>query len=450
MHRSRWLQGRWQSTAWVSQSTSNATSMGSVSVGIRSRWWLGSRHRDTLSRAQQQRPELRPQQLRAFSQSRHPVACCHVVRHAASHLCSTEQRLTCPAVTLLLWQLVLSLAHVTRSSTMASSTRALRGAALSFAHPQRRSAHRAASLTHPTLLSLTHPLQHRLSPAITPTSPSPSPHSHPCVRSFSRLVRASASSASPSSSTSGSVLPSVFSADLALRLLRACWTSPRIPSVELIINLNLDPRKQNQTVRGTCSLPHGTGQRVRIAVFARGDKAKEALDAGADIVGAEDLVQRIVGGDVAFDRAIATPDCMALVGRVARILGPRGLMPNPKMGTVTAQVAQAVAAARQGQVTFKTDKGGVVHVQCGKMSFTHQQLVENLTALTRTIMQSRPAGAKGNFIRDAYLHATHSPAVPLDMRQEPFKAQIAAPNTAARGTPTDAQTAAPMQQAAGA
>ena len=229
------------------------------------------------------------------------------------------------------------------------------------------------------------------------------------------------SSSGASQSATTSVLPSVFPVELALRLLRACWTSPPVPSVELILNLNLDPRKPNQSVRGTCSLPHGTGQRVRIAVFARGDKAKEATDAGADIVGAEDLVQRITAGDLSFDRAIATPDCMALVGRVARILGPRGLMPNPKLGTVTANVAEAVAAARQGQVTFKTEKAGVVHVQCGKLSFTQPQLNENVAALVRRIAESRPPGAKGNFVRSAFLHATHGPSVPLDLRQEPFR-----------------------------
>ena len=334
---------------------------------------------------------------------------------------------------------------------MASSARSLRGAAHAFAPSQRRSVHHAArSFRQPGLLHISHPLRHQRLSTTSTFLGSPSSTSSPlcsdcAVRYFSRLTRSSTSSSA--SSSSSSVLPSVFPAELALRLLRACWTSPRIPSLELVINLNLDPRKQNQSVRGTCSLPHGTGQRVRIAVFARGDKAKEALDAGADIVGAEELVQRIQQGDVAFDRAIATPDCMALVGRVARILGPRGLMPNPKMGTVTAQVAQAVAAARQGQVTFKTDKGGVVHVQCGKMSFTQQQLMENVTALVRTILSSRPAGAKGNFIRDAYLHSTHSPAISLDLKQEPFRAQLTASPARARGLPDTPITAA-LQTAA--
>ena len=261
----------------------------------------------------------------------------------------------------------------------------------------------------------------------TPSSLFPFPLSSACpsssTRSFSRLIRSNNTSG-PSSS---SVLPPTFPCDVALRLLRACWTSPRIPSLELVLNLNLDPRKQSQSLRGTASLPHGTGQRVRIGVFARGDKAKEALDAGADVVGAEDLVQRITQGDIPFDRCIATPDCMALVGRVARILGPRGLMPNPKLGTVTLQVREAVTTARQGQVTFKTDKGGVVHVQCGKLSFTQEQLMENVTALVKSIIASRPAGAKGNLIQTAFLHSTHSPSVPLDLRQEPFRVQIARP-----------------------
>jgi len=237
----------------------------------------------------------------------------------------------------------------------------------------------------------------------------------PPSRFFSRATHAS------SSSQSSSVLPSVFPVSLALRLLRACWTSPPIPSVELILNLNLDPRKPNQSVRGSTTLPHGTGQSIRIAVFAKGDKAKEALDAGADLVGADDLMTQIQSGTIAFDRCIATPDCMAIVGRVARILGPRGLMPNPKLGTVTMNVREAIRTARQGQVTYKTEKAGVVHVLCGRLSFTPEQLEENVAEVVKAVLQARPAGAKGSFVRSAFLHATHGPSVPLDLRAEPFR-----------------------------
>ena len=306
------------------------------------------------------------------------------------------------------------------SFLMTSTTRAMRAASVGRIPLHSRSM--CLTPTPPIFFSLV--VSHRLPRPHSTLTPSVStPYPSTSARSFSRLIRSTTSSG-PSSS---SVLPPTFPCDLALRLLRACWTSTRVPSLELVLNLNLDPRKQAQTLRGTAALPHGTGQRIRIGVFARGDKAKEAVDAGADVVGAEDLVQRITQGDIPFDRCIATPDCMALVGRVARVLGPRGLMPNPKMGTVTLQVREAVRTARQGQVTFKTEKGGVLHVQCGKLSFTHQQLTENVAALVKAVVAARPAGAKGNLIRGAFLHSTHSPSVPLDLRQEPFRVQTVRP-----------------------
>ena len=250
----------------------------------------------------------------------------------------------------------------------------------------------------------------------------PRPPARPCrpSRSFSAVARSASASAS-SSFASASVVPSHLAPPVALRLLSACHSVPHPASVELIVNLNLDPRKPNQSVRGSCLLPHGTGQRVTIAVFARGDKAKEALQAGADIVGAEELVERIQGGDVSFDRCLATPDCMALVGRVARVLGPRGLMPNPKLGSVSADIGRAVQQARQGQVEFKTDKGGTVHVGCGRLSFGPEKLADNVAAVARAIIAAKPSGAKGQYLRSAFLHSTHGPSVPLDIRVEPFK-----------------------------
>ena len=236
------------------------------------------------------------------------------------------------------------------------------------------------------------------------------------------------------------MLPSSLAVAVGLRLLSACHSGPSPASVELIVNLNLDPRKPNQSVRGSCLLPHGTGQRLTIAVFARGEKAKEAAAAGADIVGAEDLVTRIQAGDVAFDRCLATPDCMALAGRVARVLGPRGLMPNPKLGSVTADISRAVQQARQGQVEFKTDKGGTVHVGCGRLSFGPDKLADNVAAVARAIVSNKPSGAKGQYLRSAFLHSTHGPSVPLDIRVEPFKANTS--RAAAVAAPTTASPAA--------
>ena len=278
------------------------------------------------------------------------------------------------------------------------------------------------------------------------TQPLPSPRP---VRSFSAVARSSVSSSTAAASASASVLPSHFSLPLALRLLSSCHSASSPSTVELVVNLNLDPRKPNQSVRGVCVLPNGTGARLTIAVFARGEKAKEALAAGADIVGAEELVARIQAGDVSFDRCLATPDCMALAGRVARVLGPRGLMPSPKLGSVAADIARAVSLARQGQVEFKTDKGGTVHVGCGRLAFGVDKLAENIAAVTRALLAAKPSGAKGQYLRTAFLHSTHGPSVPLDIRVEPFKvnagraAAAAAASTTATAPPTVTAPATP-------
>src|SRR5437773_8938975 len=186
-------------------------------------------------------------------------------------------------------------------------------------------------------------------------------------------------------------------------------------TVEIAMNLNLDPRKPDQNLRGTVMLPHGTGKTVRVAVFARGDRAKEAEDAGADIVGAEDLAEKVQAGQIDFDRAIATPDLMSLVGRLGKILGPRGLMPNPKLGTVTADVAEAVRAAKGGQVEFRAEKAGIVHAGVGKASFTEQALIENVKAFVGAISRAKPSGAKGTYIRKVSLSSTMGPGVRVEL-----------------------------------
>ena len=165
------------------------------------------------------------------------------------------------------------------------------------------------------------------------------------------------------------------------------------------MNLNLDPRKQDQNLRGTVMLPHGTGKSVRVGVFARGDKAKEAEAAGADVVGAEDLAEKVQAGQIDFDRAVATPDMMALVGRLGKILGPRGLMPNPRLGTVTQNVAEAVKAAKGGQVEFRAEKAGIVHAGVGKASFTDAALADNVRAFVGAITRGKPSGVKGTYIK---------------------------------------------------
>jgi large subunit ribosomal protein L1 len=201
----------------------------------------------------------------------------------------------------------------------------------------------------------------------------------------------------------------------AVKLVKARATAKFDETVEIAMNLNVDPRKADQNVRGTVMLPHGTGKTLRVAVFARGDRAKEAEAAGADIVGAEDLAEKVQAGQIEFDRCIATPDMMALVGRLGKVLGPRGLMPNPKLGTVTANVAEAVKAAKGGQVEFRAEKAGIVHAGVGKASFTEEALLENVRAFVGAITRSKPSGVKGTFIRKVSLSSTMGPGVKLEI-----------------------------------
>ena len=186
-------------------------------------------------------------------------------------------------------------------------------------------------------------------------------------------------------------------------------------TIEISMNLNIDTRKADQNLRGTVLLPNGTGKTLRVAVFARGDKAKDAEAAGADIVGAEELAEKIQGGTIEFDRCIATPDMMALVGRLGKILGPRGLMPNPKLGTVTPNVAEAVKAAKGGQVEFRAEKAGIVHAGVGKASFEADKLAENVKAFVAAINRAKPSGAKGTYIKKVSLSSTMGPGIKLEL-----------------------------------
>ncbi len=186
-------------------------------------------------------------------------------------------------------------------------------------------------------------------------------------------------------------------------------------TVEMSLNLGVDPRHADQMVRGLVGLPNGTGKTVRIGVFARGAKAEEALAAGADIVGADDLAEKIQAGEIDFDRCIATPDLMGVVGRLGKILGPRGLMPNPRLGTVTMDVKGAIAAARAGQVEFRAEKAGIIHAGIGKASFPAEKLLENALALADAIVKAKPAGAKGTYLQKAALSSTMGPGIRLDV-----------------------------------
>ena len=206
----------------------------------------------------------------------------------------------------------------------------------------------------------------------------------------------------------------LYGPEEAVRLVKATATAKFDETVEAHIRLGVDPKQADQQVRGTVVLPHGTGKSVRVLVFAKGEKAKEAEAAGADIVGAEDLVEKIQGGWLEFDVAVATPDVMSLVGRLGRILGPRGLMPNPKAGTVTFDLARAVREIKAGKIEFRLDKTGIIHVPIGKARFSETQLLENLAALLEAIVRARPAAAKGQYIRSLTLSATMGPGVRVD------------------------------------
>ena len=201
----------------------------------------------------------------------------------------------------------------------------------------------------------------------------------------------------------------------AVSLVKAAATAKFDETVEIAMVLGVDPRHADQMVRGTVTLPHGTGKTVRVAVFARGDKADEAKAAGADIVGAEDLMETIQGGTIDFDWCIATPDMMGVVGRLGKILGPRNLMPNPRVGTVTPDVATAVKDAKGGQVQFRAEKAGVVHAGIGKASFSQEQLEENVKAFVDAAQKARPAGAKGTYMKKVNLTSTMGPGVSVDI-----------------------------------
>jgi large subunit ribosomal protein L1 len=185
-------------------------------------------------------------------------------------------------------------------------------------------------------------------------------------------------------------------------------------SVDLALRLGVDPKRADQMVRGTTMLPHGTGKKVRVLVFAKGEKEQEARAAGADYVGAEELMEKIKGGWMDFDQAIATPDLMASVGKLGKVLGPRGLMPNPKTGTVTFDVAKAIAEIRKGRVEYKVEKAGIVHVPVGKVSFTPEHLYENAHAVIESIVKAKPASCKGRYLKTATISSTMGPGVRLD------------------------------------
>jgi len=201
----------------------------------------------------------------------------------------------------------------------------------------------------------------------------------------------------------------------ALALIKGAASAKFDETVEIAMNLGVDPRHADQMVRGVVTLPNGTGKTVRVAVFARGAKADEAKAAGADIVGAEDLMETIQSGKIEFDRCIATPDMMPLVGRLGKILGPRNLMPNPKVGTVTMDVKSAVEAAKGGEVQFKVEKAGVIHAGVGKVSFDGAALAENVRAFVDAVTRARPSGAKGAYLRKVSLSSTMGPGVSVDL-----------------------------------
>jgi len=201
----------------------------------------------------------------------------------------------------------------------------------------------------------------------------------------------------------------------AVALMKQVASAKFDETIEVSVNLGVDPRHADQMVRGTVDLPHGTGKSVRVAVFARGDKADEATSAGADVVGAEDLAATIQGGTIAFDRCIATPDMMPIVGRLGRILGPRGLMPNPKLGTVTPNVGDAVRSAKAGQVQFRVERAGIVHAGVGKVSFDAGKLEANVCAFVDAVNRAKPSGAKGTYLQRAHLSSSMGPGVRLDI-----------------------------------
>ncbi len=206
-----------------------------------------------------------------------------------------------------------------------------------------------------------------------------------------------------------------YALDAAVTMVKERALAKFDETIEIAMNLGIDPRHSDQSVRGVVALPHGTGKSLRVAVFAKGDKAKLAKEAGADLVGAEDLAEKVQAGQIEFDRCIATPDMMALVGRLGKVLGPRGLMPNPKLGTVTNDVVEALKAAKGGQVEFRAEKAGLVHAGIGKASFSEAALVENVKAFVTAISRAKPSGAKGTYIRKVSLSSTVGPGLKLEI-----------------------------------
>jgi len=206
----------------------------------------------------------------------------------------------------------------------------------------------------------------------------------------------------------------LYSLDDAIAMIKERASAKFDETVEVAVGLGVDPRHADQMVRGVCELPNGSGREVRLAVFARGDKADEAKAAGADIVGAEELVEEVQGGKIDFDRCIATPDMMPLVGRLGKVLGPRGLMPNPKVGTVTPDVAEAVRAAKAGSVEFRVEKAGIVQAGVGKASFTPEQLTQNVRALIDAVNKAKPSGAKGTYLKRVSLSSTMGPGIKVE------------------------------------
>lgn len=207
----------------------------------------------------------------------------------------------------------------------------------------------------------------------------------------------------------------VYSLEEAVKLLKENATAKFDETVEVAMNLGVDPRHADQMVRGVCDLPKGSGRTLRVAVFAKGDKADEAQAAGADIVGAEELVEEVQKGNINFDRCIATPDMMPLVGRLGKVLGPRGMMPNPKVGTVTPNVTEAVKASKGGAVEFRVEKAGVIHAGVGKASFSEADLVENIRAFVSAVAKAKPSGAKGTFLKQLALTSTMGPGMKVDI-----------------------------------
>ena len=208
---------------------------------------------------------------------------------------------------------------------------------------------------------------------------------------------------------------SFYTIEAAVDILKENAKTKFDETIEVALNLGVDPRHADQMVRGTVSLPHGTGKSLRVAVFARDAKAEEAVAAGADIVGAEDLADKIQAGEMDFDRCIATPDMMGVVGRLGKVLGPKGMMPNPKLGTVTPNVAEAIQAAKAGQIEFRVEKMGIIHAGVGKASFSAEQLRENIAAFVGAIQQAKPTGAKGTYMKKVSVTSTMGPGLKLDL-----------------------------------